>query len=204
MHQIKIDYNLTPDQKDNAHGYHPKIGVVLHETVSAQVPNSLADIIAISRFVGTEGYGIHGITDADGHKAWAKGMGQAIFYHATSQGNKHYSMANSNYMGIEQISKVMLDYRTRVKRIQAWLAMDAELRATAKLIACAARAHGWPIVDNPGNTLLPGVTTHWEVSMYNGVQGGHTDCWPSHLGGYYPKREVIRLAKRYYSLGWHF
>ena len=204
MPKLKIQYNMAEAQESAVHGWHDKIGIVLHETVSAQQPRSLKDVIAISSYLDVKDYGMHGITDDDGNIGWSKGLGRAIFYHATSSGSKHHGLANTNFMGIEQISRVMLDYSTRTKRIQAWLAMDDELNATAKLIACASRAHGWPIVSNPGNTMLPGVTTHWEVTMYNGVAGGHTDCWPSHLGGYYPKREVIRLAKNYYALGWHF
>lgn len=204
MPKLKIDLNIAEVQRDNVHGRHPKIGVVLHETVSPQIPKSMKDIINVSTFLDNEDYGIQGITDNDGKCAWAKGLGQAIFYHAASSGTKHHGMANTNFMGIEQISRVMLDYRDRTSRIRAWLHMENELNITAKLIACAARAHGWPIVDNPGNTMLPGVTTHWEVTRYNGVVGGHTDCWPSHLGGYYPKRMVIKLAKRYYALGYRF
>jgi len=202
--KLKIQYNMAPAQMDNVHGRHPKIGVVLHETVSAQKIHSLQDVIDISSYLDEKDYGMHGITDSDGNIGWSKGLGQAIFYHASSSGSKHHGMANTNFMGIEQISRVMLDYRGRTAQIRAWLHMDEELNATAKLIACASRAHGWPICNNVGNTLLPGVTTHWEVTMYNGVAGGHTDCWPSHLGGYYPKRMVIRLAKQYYAAGWHF
>lgn len=201
--RLKIDLNIADAQRDNVHGWHSKIGVVLHETVSRNYVG-LGDVRAISEFLDNKDYGIHGITDADGNIAWAKGLGKAIFWHCSSTGTKGRGHANTNLMGIEQVSRVMLDYRDRTSRIRAWLRMDRELNATAKLIAALARAHGFPIVDNPGNTALPGVTTHWEVSNYYGVPGGHVDCWPSHRGGYYPKRMVIRMAKEYYAAGYRF
>ena len=204
MPKLKIAYNIAEAQRDNIHGMHSKIGVVLHETVSRQVPRSLSDVRAISAYLDEKDYGIHGVTDDDGNIAWAVGLGKAIFYHTASTGLKGKGAANSNFMGIEQISRVMLDEPNRTRRIQAWLGMENEINATAKLIACLSRAHGFPIVDNPGNTNLPGVTTHWEVTNYYGVSGGHVDCWPSHKGGYYPKRLMIRLAKRYYTLGYRF
>jgi hypothetical protein len=190
-------------QKDNVHGFHSKIGVVLHETVSQNYVG-WNDVFAVSNYLDVKDYGIHGITDNDGHCAWAFNLGKAIFYHTASGGTKGKGVANQNFIGVEQISRVMLDYKTRTARIRAWLQMDNELNITAKLIACCARAHGFPIIDNPGNTLLPGITTHWEITNYYAVPGGHVDCHPSHKGGYYPKREVIRLAKRYYALGWRF
>jgi hypothetical protein len=194
--RLKIDLNIGPAQADNCHGRVPhKSLIVLHETVSPQYPG-LADIRGVSSFLDAEDYGIHGITDNDGHIAYAKGYGRCIFYHAAS-GN---GMVNTRGIGIEQISRVMLDYRDRPSRIRAWLHMEKELNATAKLMAAISNTHGIPLVDS--NAAHPGVTTHWEVTHTYGVVGGHTDCWPSHLGGYYPKRLVIKLAVRYKELGY--
>lgn len=204
MRKVEIELNIAASQLQSVHGYHDKIGIVLHETVSPQIMHSLADVIGVSRYVASVGYGIHGITDNDGNKAWARGLGTAIFYHTASFGDKHHGVANQNFIGIEQVSDVMVKYRSRAQRIKAWLMLQPELNATAMLIACAARAHKFPIQDNPGDTTKPGITTHWEVTDYNGVAGGHSDCWPSHRGGYYPKRLVIKLAQRYYDLGYHF
>ena len=195
---LTIDYNLYKDQHTHAHGYSPKSLIVLHETVSPNYPG-LSDIKSVSSFLGTEDYGIHGITDSDGNIAWAVGLGAAIFYH-TASGPTGY--VNTRSMGIEQISRVMLDYRSQKDRIAAWLHMNKELNATAKLIACAARVHSVPLVSSYG--VKPGITTHYEVTKNFNVVGGHTDCWPVHLGGYYPKLLVIELAKRYYSLGYRF
>ncbi len=195
--------NIADVQRDNVHGMHSKLGVVLHETVSPQYPG-WQDVISISNYLDNKDYGIHGITDNDGNIGWAFGLGKAVFYHTASQGSKGYGYANTNYIGIEQISRVMLDYGDRTSRIRAWLRMDKEINATAKLIACLARAHGFPIVSNPGNTSLPGITTHWEVTNYYGVPGGHVDCHPSTRGGYFPKRMIIQRAKEYYALGWKF
>lgn len=197
MPKLNIDLNISKEQKPNAHGYAPKELIVLHETVSSNYLG-LGDIKAVSKFLGTEHYGIHGIVDADGNIAWALGLGAAIFYHTASG----LGRVNTRGIGIESVSRVMLDYKTRAARIKAWLHMDKELNATAKLVACIARAHKIPIVGSSG--AKPGVTTHYEVTMNYKVVGGHVDCFPVHLGGYYPKNLVIALAKRYYKLGYHF
>lgn len=187
--------NIGPEQANNVHGRHAKSLIVLHETVSEN-RQGLSDIRSVSSFLDTEGYGIHGITDDDGNIAWAHGYGTAIFYHAASG----TGLVNTRGIGIEQISRVMLDFRGRVAQIKAWLHMNKEINATAKLVAAAARIHKIPLVDS--NAAMPGITTHWEVTKTYKVVGGHTDCWPSHLGGYYPKRLVIKLAKRYQKMGY--
>jgi hypothetical protein len=171
--------------------------IVLHETVSPNY-SGLKDIKQVSEYLGTEHYGIHGITDADGNIAWALGEGNAIFYHTASGSGG----VNTRGIGIEQVSRVMLDYKSTAARIKAWLHMDKELNATAKLIACIARAHNIPIVSSPGTHA--GITTHYEVTKIYNVAGGHVDCWPIKAGGYYPKDRVIALAKRYYKLGYRF
>lgn len=203
MPKLKIDLDIAAEQMDNIHGRHDKIGVVLHETVSANHAG-LDDIRAVSSFLDVEDFGIYGITDADGNIAAARGLGRSIFFHTKSQGSKGDGLANTNYIGIEQISRVMLDFRTQKARLQAWLLMKKELNATAKLLACLSRAHGFDLIDNHGDTRRPGVTTHWEVTDFFGVPGGHVDCWPVHRGGYYPKGHVLALARCYRTAGWHF
>lgn len=195
MPKLRISLDIGQQQTRHAHGRaaHKSL-IVLHETVSKNY-KGLSDVRAVSSFLGTEDYGIHGITDDDGNIAWARGCGRCIFYHAQSG----RGMVNTRGIGIEQISRVMVDYKSRAKRIQAWLHMNRELNATAKLVAAISNTHGIPLVDSNGS--LPGVTTHYEVTKTYGVAGGHTDCWPTHLGGYYPKRLVIKLAKRYKRLG---
>lgn len=195
--KLNIDINIANTQRPHVHGHAAKSLIVLHETVSANY-EGIKDIIAVSNFLGREDYGIHGITDNDGNIAWAKGLGDAIFYHTASGSGG----VNTRGIGIEQISRVMLDYKTRAAQAKAWLHMSTELNATAKLVACAARAHSIPLVSSNGK--FPGITTHYEVTKTYNVSGGHTDCWPVKLGGYYPKEMVIILAKRYYALGYHF
>lgn len=199
MPKLKIDKNLAQLMHPHSHGHSDKIGVVIHETVSPQYPG-LVDVMGVANYLahGEDGYAIHGIVDNEAHIAWALGCGTDVYYHCAG------GRANTNFLGIESISRVMLDYTTTKARIAAWSHMRKELNATAKLIACIARAHRFPIIDNKGNTLKPGITTHYEVTKFNNVHGGHSDAWPIHNGGYYPKGMVIALAKRYYKLGWHF
>lgn len=196
MPTLKINLDIGQQQADNCHG---RVGhkslIVLHETVSENY-RGLGDVRAVSEFLDAENYGIHGVTDNDGNIAYARGYGRCIFYHAESGSG----MVNTRGIGIEQISRVMLDYRSRAAMIQAWLHMKPELNATAKLVAAIARTHQIPLVDS--NAVHSGVTTHWEVTHTYGIAGGHVDCWPTHLGGYYPKLMVIGLAKRYYKMGY--
>lgn len=201
MNKLKIAYDMAAAQADNVHGRHDKDLITLHETVSANYAG-LADIRAVSDYLDTLDYGMHGITDADGNIAWALGLGTAIFYHTDSSGSKGEGRVNTRGIGIEQISRVMLDYRDNARRRDWWLHQNKMMNATGKLIACIARAHDIPLVASDGTK--PGVTTHWLVTHTFGVQGGHTDCWPVNNGGYYPLSAQIALAKRYHRLGWHF
>lgn len=194
--KLKIDLNIGPIQHPHEHGESIKTMIVLHETVSENY-RGLRDILAVSEYLGTEDYGIHGITDNDGNVAWSEGHWKDIYYHTASGSG----LVNSRAVGIEQISRVMVDYKNRSAQIQAWLHMKAELNATAKLCAAISNTHPTiPLLDSPGT--FPGITTHWEVTRTYKVAGGHTDCWPSHLGGYYPKKYVIKLAHRYKKLGY--
>lgn len=199
MPKLAVQRDLGDLMHLHSHGESHKIGLCIHETVSPNYPG-MRDINSVADYLGhgKDGYAIHAINDNDGNIAVAKNHGKDVFYHCAG-GNTNY-----NYLGLEQISDVMTKYKTRTTRIRAWLHMDKELNGTAKLIACYARAWGFPIVDTLGNTNRPGVTTHYDVTKHFGVSGGHTDAWPSTRGGYYPLRLVLTLAKRYYALGWHF
>lgn len=201
MPKLKI-INIAEVQTDNIHGWHEKDGVVMHETVSGQVMNSASDVLFISEYLDNKDYGIHGVVDNDGNVAWALTLGKAIFYHTDSSGNAGQGHINTRKIGIELVSDVMMKYTSRTERIKAWFHLQTELNAAAKLIACLARAHGFPITD--GDPSGPGITTHWECTRKWDVPGGHVDCHPSHLGGYFPKRLLIKLAKRYYLAGWKF
>lgn len=199
MPKVKINKDIGQLMSHHAHGTSKKIGVVLHETVSENVPG-LSDVNAVAAYLGLgkDGYAVHGITDNDGNIAWAKNHGKDIYWHCAG------GPTNDNYMGIEQISRVMLDYTSRVKQIKAWLGMSKEINATAQLLAALSRAWRFPLTDNKGDTSKPGVTTHWEVTRFYQVSGGHTDCWPSTRGGYYPKRAVLARARLYKKLGYSF
>lgn len=207
MPKLKINLNIADAQRDNVHGMAPKTGFIFHETVSPQVPNSMADLKSVSDFLDNKDYGIHGIADNDGLLAWAYGLARAIFYHTDSTGAKGSGHANTNKIGIECISRVMLDYKSRAARIKAWLHMDKEINTVAKLVACAARANNMglkSLKNNDGDTRQWGTTTHWEVTQFFGVRGGHVDAWPVKKGGYFPKGLILTLARRYYLAGWSF
>lgn len=188
---MRLQYHdIGPMMASASHGVASKNKIVLHETVSPDEPG-WEDINDVAAYLDRIDYGMHGLVDAEGHIAWARGFGKAIFYHA--QGENLYGI------GIEQVSKVMIEYPTNVLRRQAWTLRQAELRATAKL--CAAIHNTWDIPLEYSDGIAPGVTTHWDVTHAHHIYQGHTDCFPYHKGGYYPVLQVIRLAKVYAATG---
>lgn len=200
MPKLKI-INIADEQRDNVHGYNDKDGAVIHETVSANIMHSAADVVSVSRFLDNSDYGIHCVDDNDGNIAWALGLGRAVFYHAASGAG----MANTTKIGIEQVSDVMVKYKSRAERTKAWAGMHKELNATAKVLAACARAHpGFELKRNFGDTRKPGICTHWEVTHFFNISGGHWDAQPVDRGGYYPLNQVMSLARRYYLLRWQF
>lgn len=183
--------NTAALMKPHVHGRHPKGLVVLHETVSANIPG-LSDIEEVEKYLADKDYGIHGMTDADGNIAWAVGLGDAVFWQAGG--------VNERSIGIEQVSTVMTQTKDNATRAKIWREktpenMAAELDATARLLAQIHRAWNIPLVYSDGDH--PGVTTHWSVSQHHPESEGHQDCWPLHEGGYYPVLEVIGLARRH-------
>lgn len=176
--------NTAPLLAAHVHGRHPKDLIVLHETVSGNV-KGLADIQGVEDYLASKDYGIHGMTDNDGNIAWALGLGDAIFWQAGG--------VNERSIGIEQVSDVMVKNATNPARKAAWERMTPELDATAQLLAQIHRAWNIPLVYSDGDH--PGVTSHWSVSQHHPESEGHTDCWPVHLGGYFPALEVIARAK---------
>ena len=177
------------------HGQAPKSLAVLHETVSGDIPG-WKDITSIEAYLAHVGYGIHGMTDAEGHIAWAHGLGRAIFWQAGG--------VNTQSIGIEQVSNVMLRAKGNAARRAIWAARQPQLRATAKVLAAWHNSNPklHPLVYSNG--LRPGVTSHWDVSQHFSASEGHSDCWPVHKGGYYPILAVIRMAKLYAATGVHF
>lgn len=188
-------HNTARFVSHHAHGYQLKTLAVLHETVSADV-KGWADINGVEAYLGSKDYGIHGMTDFEGHCAWALGYGNAIFYQAGG--------VNGPSIGIEQVSRVMLQAPTNKLRRKLWALRQKELHATAKILACWHNAdkHHHPLVYSNSKTW--GVTSHWDVSQYNTASEGHTDCFPIHKGGYYPILEVIGMARSYAKTGLHF
>jgi hypothetical protein len=189
---VKLAYKNTAGlMRPHAHGAHRKDMIVLHETVSGDVPG-WRDINDVEAYLAAKDYGIHGMTDAEGHIAWTFGLGQAVFWQCGG--------VNERSIGIEQVSNIMLRSPSNKVRRAIWLARNKQLRATAKAIAAISRAQGVPIRYSDG--LHPGVTSHWDVSQHFAASEGHTDCWPFHKGGYFPMLYVIRLAKGYYAAGY--
>jgi N-acetylmuramoyl-L-alanine amidase len=200
----RIDVDISADQKGASHGRGEKDQIILHETVSRNAPGT-GDIRNTSYFLGNarhDGvrYGIHGITDGEGHKAWANRYGTAIFYHCSSSGSKGQGTANTRGIGIEQISDAPL-LATRALRIAWWDNHKKLQTATAELIAWQSHLKGFPLDYSDGTA--PGITTHWSVSQAYGVPGGHWDCFPRHLGGHFPAFDVIlearAIAKKHYG-----
>lgn len=181
----KLQYKDTSAYvKEHAHGFTKKDLVVLHETVSPDVPG-WSDITNVEAYLASKDYGIHGMTDAEGNIAWALGYGRAIFWQAGG--------VNERSIGIEQVS--MADTGSNY-----WLRRDKQLRATAKLLAAIHNTWGIPLVFSMGHT--PGVTGHWCVAQWSPRSEGHRDCHPRHLGGNYPILSVIQVAKAYAKLGY--
>ncbi len=180
--------DISAEQADNCHGKSDKDMIVLHETVSPDYVG-WADVKSVSAFLDSKDYGIHGIVDKEGNVAWSYGLGRCIFYHTASEGHN----VNTRSIGIENVSNVMLLTSDNTARWNIWWARDAQIEALAKLIAWVSDAHDIPLVVSDGNT--PGVTTHWQVTQKFNVPGGHVDCWPRHLGGYFPLLRVIQRAR---------
>lgn len=190
---MKLQYKHTEDlMRSSVNGYAPKDMVVLHETVSSDIPG-WRDIDSVEAFLDSKGYGIPGMTDKEGRIAWTYGLGNAIFSQAGG--------VNNRSIGIEQVSNVMLRSSSNKVRRAIWVARNKQLRATAKL--CAAIHNTRPEVPLVySNGLVPGITSHWDVSQHFSASEGHTDCWPVHKGGYFPIMEVIYLARGYAKLGY--
>lgn len=196
-----VYYNTASITRRHKHGMHRKTLMVLHETVSTDLAG-LADILAIERYLAKEDYGIHGMSDLEGHAAWSYGCGNDIYYHAGG--------VNGIADGIEQVSYIpALLAKALLTKEQAWhhwLAREKQLEATAKLLACWHNSNqkNHPLVFVDGSGKHKGVTSHWNVSKFHKESQGHSDCWPHHLGGYYPILLVIHMAQGYAKLGYHF
>lgn len=186
---MQLDYmNTAPYMKNSSHGIFHKDMVVLHETVSGD-ERGFADIVGVNSYLQRVGYGIHGMTDKEGNIGWARGFGNAVFYHCGG--------VNERSIGIEQVFKGATN---KPSDYPLWAARNVELRATSKLLAAIHNTWGIPLVYSNGDS--PGVTSHWSVSQIFPASQGHWDCHPVHLGGYYPALHVINMAKMFAKLGY--
>ncbi len=191
--KLRIDLDIGAAQLDNCHGRSAlKDMVVLHETISPDYPG-LADIRGVSEYLDQKDYGIHAIADADGNLAWAKGLRRCTFYHTASSGSYGSGNVNTRSIGIELVSRIPSDFNTNASRFAAWWKRRKQLDKAALLIAWLSKQEPIPLDWSDGSE--PGVTTHWQVTKRYGVPGGHTDCWPRHLGGYFPAMYVIHRAR---------
>lgn len=189
---MKLPYlNTNAIMRPHVHGTHKKDLIVCHETVSPDLAG-WADINGVEKFLATKDYGIHGMTDLEGHIAWAHGLGRAIFWQAGG--------VNERSIGIENVSNVMLRAPSNPVRKAIWLARNKQLDALAKLIAAICNTQGIPCWYSDGTK--PGITSHWDVSQHFAASEGHTDCWPAHKGGYFPMLFVITKARMYKALGY--
>lgn len=198
MHKISV-INIAPAMGGLSHGTHLKDEFVCHESVSYNVIGT-SDIEGLEAVLQREGYGIHGIVDKEGHKAWAKGHGNDIYYHAGG--------ANTRAVGVELVSEIPLLIQTKKMNHKeahtAWLHREAQLTGLAILIAAWHNSDkdNHEIVRGDGNGK--GVCSHWDVSQHFTESDGHWDCWPWDKGGYFPIAHVIELAKIYANQGYSF
>lgn len=198
----KVPYtDIARMMKRVSHGSHKKTLFVCHETVSPDI-KGIADMQSNETYLVKIGYGIHGLTDAEGHMAWAYGCGNDIFWHCGG--------VNEISVGVEQVSPIPSYVANKTMTVlqarKAWENREAQLHATAQLMAAwhATDGTNHPLAYVDGSGKHKGITTHWDVSQFFTESEGHTDCHPIQHGGYYPVLEVIDLAKTYAKLGYHF
>jgi len=163
---------------------------VCHESVTYNLPG-LRDLTQLENILKGEGYWIHGITDSEGHRAWNKGHGTDIYYHAGG--------VNTRAVGCENISEITImldkDLISRIEAHELWLKRDHQLNALAMMMACWHNADkkNHPLIRSNGDS--PGVCSHWDVSQHHPESTGHWDCRPLDKGGHSPLAHTIGLAK---------
>lgn len=190
--RIKVDVDVWPVNAGVSHGTAKKDMIVLHETVSPDYAG-LSDLVQTSGYLARQGYGVHGVIDKEGHLAWSVGHPNVILYHAASGNGR----VNTRSIGFELVSRVMLDKPDNTSRWKLWWSRDKQLDKLAQMCAFLSKHHGIPL--RYSDATVPGITTHWQVTKTWRVAGGHVDCWPRHLGGYFPALRVISEARSYYK-----
>lgn len=199
---VKVDIDISDIVAPERHGVSTKSLVVLHETVSPDYKGS-SELVSVSGYMARNGLGIHGVIDGEGYLGWAVDLERAIFYHAASG----LGMVNTRAIGIELVSRVMLDYPDRQRRFEWWWSRHRQIEKTAQVLAYLSEKHGIPLVYSEAGYEERGITTHWQVSQTWNVPGGHVDCYPRHLGGYFPVNRIIwrarQLKKKWYGVEAH-
>lgn len=200
----KISYrNIASEMRPLSHGTHTKTMFVCHETVSYNVVG-WGDVNGVISTLKKEGYGIHGIVDKDGHKCWAYGLGNDVFWHAGG--------VNEIADGVELVSEIPILIQSKRLTHKAahaeWLKRTKQLEGLAQLLAGWHNSdrHNHPLVRSNGSVGSHGVCSHWDVSRHYAASEGHWDAWPfdAHPSGYFPLQHVIDMAKDYAAKGYHF
>lgn len=197
LHYIHTEHIMAP----HVHGHSIKTMLVLHETVSPDILG-LTDILGVENDLARRDYGIHDMTDKEGHIAHAYGLGDALFYHCGG--------VNLEADGLEQVSLIPAliqgGHITREQGFKMWTARTQQLVATAKVVSAWHNTDpkNRPLVRSNGLRTSPGVCSHWDVSQHYSESQGHWDCQPHDKGGHYPLAHVIAMAKGYQHYGYHF
>ena len=192
--KLHIAFDSSKLLYQHSHGTHVKDQLIFHETISHD-EKGLADILGVENYLAQKDFGIHGMVDAEGNIAWAKGLGDAIFWQCGGD--------NTRSIGIELVSNIPSAYRTNLARRNHWKERTTQLNAAAKLAACIHRAHP-NIVMVYTKGIKAGITSHWNISQIFPASEGHTDCWPVNEGGYFPLLRLIGQTRLYYKEGWKF
>lgn len=197
-HHISF-YNTAEIVRHHVHGMHRKDMFVCHETVSKDVAG-MSDIIGVESDLASKDFGIHGMTDLEGHKAWALGLGNAVLWHAGGANERSVGVENVSYIPALIQAKLL----THDQAYKKWLEREKQLTALSILIACWHNANQkeHPLSRSNGNT--PGVCSHWDVSQHHPESEGHWDCWPRDRGGYFPLALVLHNAHAFASHGYSF
>lgn len=191
--------NITEDMRSVHHDSHPKSMFVCHETITKDALG-WGDITSVLSGLKAEGYGIQGMTDLEGHKAWTVGHSDWTLYHTGG--------VNSIAVGVENVSiiPILIQHHnlTKDQAHERWLTRTKQLDALAFLMA------GWHNADRKRHPLTrsdglkPGICSHWDVSQHHAASQGHWDCWPWDKGGHFPLAHVIEMAKRYAAMDYKF
>lgn len=192
MNRPRVNFDMAPYFRDEGEPFVvEKFLVVCHETISGDQAG-IGDIRGVAQYLDDHGLEIHGMIDLEGNFAWAKGLRRAIFDHCTSRGSRGYGKVAARSIGIELVAYP----RGSIADKRAyWQHRSKQLRKLAQVLAWLSTVEPIPLDHSDSSFGRPGVTTHYDVTKRWGVAGGHTDCFPTTEGGYFPLRQVLRDAR---------